>query len=71
MVINNGDAGSGSLRLPLRGHWKEGQELVTVPLEIDSKTGRAMESAKGYQVQGGIIELEVKAREALILVSKR
>jgi hypothetical protein len=71
VVVNNGDAGSGTLQLPLRGHFREGQELVTVPLEFDSKSGRLMESAKDYQVKGGGIKLDMKARSAVILTSKR
>jgi len=71
VVINNGDAGSGTLQLPLRGHFREGQELVSVPLEFDPKNGQLMEPTKNYQVQGGAIELEMMARGALILTSKR
>jgi hypothetical protein len=71
VVVNNGDAGSGTLQLPLRGHFREGQELVSVPLELDPKNGQLMESAKNYQVQGGVIELEMMARGALILTTKR
>jgi glycosidase len=71
VVINNGDAGSGPLRLPLREHFKDGQGLATVPLEFDSKTGRLTDSTKKYQVQGGAIEVEMKARSAVILTTKR
>jgi hypothetical protein len=71
VVINNGDAGSGPLRLPLRGHFQDGQGLATVPLEFDSKTGRLTDSTKNYQVQGGAIEVEVKPRSAAILTTKR
>ena len=71
VVINNGDAGSGPLRLPLRGHFREGQELATVPLEFDSKTGRLTDPTKNYQVQAGSIEVEVKARSAAILTTRR
>ena len=42
-----------------------------MPLEFDSKTGQLMESAKDYQVKGGGIELDMKARSAVILTSKR
>jgi glycosidase len=71
VVINNGDAGSGPLRLPLRGHFQDGQGLATVPLEFDSKTGRLTDSTKNYQVQGGAIEVEVKPRSAAILTTRR
>jgi len=71
VVVNNGDAGSGTLQLPLRGHFREGQELVSVPLEFDPKNGQLMEPTKNYQVQDGAIKLELKAREALILTTKR
>ena len=71
VVINNGDAGSGTLHMPLRGHFREGQELVPVALELDPETGRLLKSAKHYTVCKGEIELEIEARRALLLISRR
>ena len=71
VVINNGDSGSGLLRLPLRGHFAEGKELVVLPLERDAETGRLIESGRRYPVRDGFVEVEVGGRGSLILSTSR
>ena len=66
VVIHNGDANSGRLQLPLRGHFRDGQELTAVSLELDEKTGRKLESDRRYLVREGSIEVELPARRGLI-----
>jgi len=67
VVLNNGDKQSGLLRLPLRGHFTDGQTLRSIPLEFDAKTGRLDESTKAYEVRDGAIQVELKERSALVL----
>ena len=67
MVIHNGDTDSGPLRLPLRGHFRDGQELTAVSLELNGKTGRKLASDRRYPVREGSIEVELPARRGLIL----
>ena len=67
VVLNNGDKPSGPLRLPLRGHFTDGQLLRSIPLEFDNETGRLEKSAKVYEVRDGAIEVDLKERGALIL----
>ena len=67
VVIHNGDADSGPLKLPLRGHFRDGQELTAVSLELDGKTGRKLESDRRYPVREGSIEVELPTRRGLIL----
>ncbi|NBR63784.1 MAG: hypothetical protein EBT77_05685 [Verrucomicrobia bacterium] len=67
VVIHNGDADSGPLQLPLRGHFRDGQQLTAVSLELDGKTDRKLESDRRYPVREGSIELELPARRGLIL----
>ncbi|MFM8458497.1 MAG: alpha-amylase family glycosyl hydrolase, partial [Chthoniobacterales bacterium] len=67
VALNNGDKSSGPLRLPLRGHFTDGQTLRSIPLEFDAKNGRLDESTKVYEVRDGAIQVELKERSALIL----
>jgi glycosidase len=67
VVLNNGDKQSGLLRLPLRGHFTEGQTLRSIPLEFDAGTGRLNERADDYEVRDGSIEVDLKERSALLL----
>ncbi|MFM8807402.1 MAG: alpha-amylase family glycosyl hydrolase, partial [Chthoniobacterales bacterium] len=67
VVFNNGDKPSGPLRLPLRGHFTNGQTLRSIPLAFDSKTGRLDGSVSNYEVRDGAIEVDLKERSALIL----
>jgi hypothetical protein len=67
VVIHNGDADSGPLQLPLRGHFRDGQQLAAVSLELDEKTGRKLESDRRHLVREGSIVLELPARRGLIL----
>jgi len=67
VVFNNGDKPSGALRLPLRGHFTDGQTLRSIPLEFDSKTGRLDGSVSNYEVRDGAIEVNLKERSALTL----
>ena len=67
VVLNNGDKSSGPLRLPLRGHFTDGQLLHSIPLEFDNETGRLEESTKVYELRDGVIEVALKERSALIL----
>ena len=67
VVLNNGDKPSDPLRLPLRGHFTDGQLLRSIPLEFDNETGRLDKSAKEYQVRDGAIEVALKERSALLL----
>jgi len=71
VVINNGDSGSGLLRLPLRGHFAEGEDLTVLPLERDAETGRLIESGRRYPVRDGFVEVEVGGRGSLILSASR
>jgi hypothetical protein len=66
-LLNNGDKPSGPLRLPLRGHFTDGQLLRSIPLEFDNKTGHLDKSAKVYAVRDGSIEVDLKERSALLL----
>ncbi|MFM8719813.1 MAG: hypothetical protein ACKOFH_09835, partial [Chthoniobacterales bacterium] len=61
------DKPSGPLRLPLRGHFIDGQTLRSIPLAFDSKTGRLDGSVSNYEVRDGAIEVDLKERSALIL----
>jgi hypothetical protein len=67
VVLNNGDKPSGPLRLPLRGHFTDGQLLSSLPLEFDNETGHLDKSAKVYEVRDGSIEVDLKERGTLIL----
>ena len=67
VVINNGDKPSGPLRLPLRGHFTDGQTLCSIPLAFDNATGRLAESVQVYEVRDGAIEVNLKERSALIM----
>ncbi|MFM8684887.1 MAG: hypothetical protein ACKOEG_14130, partial [Chthoniobacterales bacterium] len=67
VALNTGDKSSGPLRLPLRGHFTNGQTLRSIPLAFDSKTGRLDESVRNYEVRDGAIEVDLKERSALIL----
>ncbi|MFM8232199.1 MAG: alpha amylase C-terminal domain-containing protein, partial [Chthoniobacterales bacterium] len=67
VALNNGDKSSGPLRLPLHGHFTDGQTLRSIPLEFDAKNGRLDESTKVYEVRDGAIQVELKERSALIL----
>ena len=67
VTLNNGDKPSGPLRLPLRGHFTDGQTLRSIPLAFDSKTGRLDESVSNYEVRDGAIQVELKERSALVL----
>jgi hypothetical protein len=67
VVLNNGDKPSGLLRLPLRGHFSEGQVLRSIALEFDNETGRLDETVRVYEVRDGAIEVDLKERSALIL----
>ena len=67
VVLNNSDKPSGPLRLPLRGHFTDGQTLRSIPLEFDAKNGRLDESTKVYEVRDGAIQVELKQRSALVL----
>jgi len=70
VVFNNGDSGTGPMRLPLRGHFGESGELVSVPLEFDRTTGKIEPEGKSFAVRDGALELEVAERSALVLVAK-
>jgi glycosidase len=67
VVLNNGDKPSGLLRLPMRGHFTEGQTLRSIPLAFDNETGRLDESVQVYEVREGAIQVELKERSVLIL----
>jgi glycosidase len=67
VVLNNSDKPSGPLRLPLRGHFTDGQTLRSIPLEFAAKNGRLDESTKVYEVRDGAIQVELKQRSALVL----
>ena len=68
VVLNNGDAGSGALRLPVGEYFAEGELLRTIPVEFDEKTGQLAETAQSHTVSEGAIEVELKGRSALLLV---
>jgi glycosidase len=70
VVIHNGDTYSGPLKLPLRGHFRDGQDLTAVSLEVDGKSDRKLESDRRYPVREGSIELELPARRGLILTTE-
>ncbi len=67
VIINNGDASSGPLSLPLRGHFKDGDHLQVIPLGFDARTGQLLSSSTRYTVRNGRIDLELPGREALLL----
>jgi hypothetical protein len=71
VVLNNGDAGSGVLRLPVGGHFAEGQVLKSIPVEFDEETGQLAESTQTRTVRDGAIEVELEARGALLLAESR
>ena len=68
VVLNNGDSGSGAMRLPVGEHFAEGELLRTIPVEFDGKTGQLTASAPSHTVCEGAIEVELKGRSALLLV---
>jgi hypothetical protein len=70
VVIHSGDTYSGPLKLPLRGHFRDGQDLTAVSLEVDGKSDRKLESDRRYPVREGSIELELPARRGLILTTE-
>jgi glycosidase len=70
VVFNNGDSGTGPMRLPLRGHFGGSGELVSVPLEFDRTTGNIEPEAKSFAVREGALEVELAGRSALVLVAK-
>jgi alpha-amylase len=67
VIINNGDAGSGALRLPLRGHFREGATLRSIPLEADAATGQLVPDNTTYRIEQGALEVELKGRSVLLL----
>lgn len=67
VVLNNGDKPSSPLRLPLRGHFTEGQTMHSIPLAFDNETGRLDETVQFYEVREGAIEVDLQERSALIL----
>lgn len=71
VVFNNGDAESGPMRLPLRGHFGESQELESIPLEFDKASGKISGSGQSFAVRDGAVELELKERTAVVLVAKK
>jgi len=70
VVFNNGDSGTGPMRLPLRGHFGESRELVSLPLEFDQASGEIEGSGRSFAVSDGAVEVELKERSALVLVEK-
>ena len=70
VVFNNGDSGTGPMRLPLRGHFGASGELVSVPLEFDRATGKIEPGGKSFAVRDGALEVELAGRSALVLVAK-
>jgi len=71
VVLNNGDEGSGVLRLPVGGHFAEGQVLKSIPVEFDAETGELAESSQSHTVRDGAIEVELVARGALLMAESR
>jgi glycosidase len=71
VVLNNSDEGSGVLRLPVGGHFAEGQVLKSIPVEFDAETGELAESSQSHTVRDGAIEVELVARGALLMAESR
>ena len=71
VAFNNGDAQSGPVRLPVGGHFAEGQVLESIPVEFDPQTGRLDETIQTHTVRDGAIEVEMKARRALLLAGRQ
>lgn len=67
VVFNNGDKPVDPLRLPLRGHFTDGQTLRSIPLAFDKATGQLDESVQFYVVREGAIDVDLQERSALIL----
>jgi hypothetical protein len=70
VVINNGDEKSGRIRLPLRGHFADGEILQTLPMEFETTSGQLVTETFRFPVIGGAVELELKERSALILTTE-
>ncbi|MEN9824615.1 MAG: hypothetical protein RI953_360 [Pseudomonadota bacterium] len=70
IVFNNGDANSGRIRLPLRGHFADGQILQVIPMEFDTTSGQLVTETFRFPVISGTVELELKERSALILTTE-
>lgn len=70
VVINNGDAKSGRIRLPLRGHFRDGQILQALPIEFETASGQLVTETFRFPVISGAVELELKERSALILTTE-
>jgi hypothetical protein len=59
------------VRLPVGGHFAEGQVLESIPVEFDPQTGRLDETIQTHTVRDGAIEVEMKARRALLLAARQ